>query len=290
MADAGYARLAFTTLDVFTSTPFTGNPLAVVWDADHLSDVQMQRVAAEFGYSETVFVCNAKARSAHACLRIFTPTFELGFAGHPTIGAAIAFAEKHHFPSGDVLVFEEAAGLVYVDFSEKDGFLKARLTPPVQPELIEPAAVIWSEALSFSGQAKISAASAGTPFAFLELETARLVDECETRAGFAAAMDTLGCVGLFVFAAQMNKTFYARMFAPEIGFAEDPATGSAVAALSAVLWDAGTVEGTYTIHQGVKMGRPSLIELGMKEASSGALGAVHIGGEAVMMMQGFIRG
>ncbi|MFD1809466.1 PhzF family phenazine biosynthesis protein [Gemmobacter lanyuensis] len=127
--------LAFHTLDVFTDTAFTGNPLAVVLGADALTTAQMQIIAREFNLSETIFV-QAPAQPGHrARVRIFLPGAEIPFAGHPTLGCAILLAEEDH-PAGDfdtVLVLEEEAGLVPVRVTRRGDVTEAEFTAPVLP-------------------------------------------------------------------------------------------------------------------------------------------------------------
>lgn len=127
--------LEFRTLDVFTTQPFTGNPLAVVLGADRLTTPQMQTIAREFNLSETIFVMEPQEKAHRARVRIFFPTAEIPFAGHPTIGCACLLATLDAAP-GDFtrdLVLEEEAGLVPVTVWRKAGIMEAEFTAPVVP-------------------------------------------------------------------------------------------------------------------------------------------------------------
>jgi trans-2,3-dihydro-3-hydroxyanthranilate isomerase len=284
--DGQRVALDFTTLDVFTQTRFSGNQLAVVWDADALTTQQMQAVASEFGYSETTFVLRPKDPKFDALVRIFTPSFELPFAGHPTIGTAIALAERLSIDSNGSVTFELAAGPVSVDLERKAGGLRAEFAPPVLPHILRQQEVDLAPILGIKELKKLYCASAGTPFAFLELADQQRVDACSIGPGFEALMSALGVVGLFFYARQDDTTLFARMFAPEAGVSEDPATGSAVAALAAILWAQRPASGPYVIHQGVKMGRASKIGLSLAPDSHGKLGTALISGHAIEVMTG----
>lgn len=275
--------LPYTTLDVFTSQPFTGNPLAVVWDADALTDAQMQSVAAEFGYSETTFVCKSGAPGVDAHVRIFTPTFELPFAGHPTIGTAIAYAQRNAIDLAQPLVFKEKAGLVRIDVSQEGDAFYAQFQPPQPPKVYSQVELDLTDCIGVDHCLLATNASAGTPFSFVELESAEQVDASFIAPGFAYMMAALQTTGLYLFAKTGPRDIYARLFAPEIGVSEDPATGSAVAALAAVMARDSWPAGKYHIKQGVKMGRPSDLYLTLGE------GGPFVGGHAVEIMHGTIR-
>lgn len=131
-------HLSYTTLDVFTSVRFEGNPLAVIIGAEALETADMQKIAVEFGYSEITFVLPPKDPANTAHVRIFTPTAEIPFAGHPNVGTAYLIGQKSELfakPVGDRLRFEEAAGIVEVDLRRHDGRVTAatiRAPKPLQ--------------------------------------------------------------------------------------------------------------------------------------------------------------
>lgn len=296
-------RLPYATYDVFTDTPFAGNPLAVVFDADGLSDARMQTIAREFNLSETIFVRAAEYAQHAASVRIFTPTKELPFAGHPTIGCAIALAERNR--NGDnardlLLVLEERVGPVRCGVKlAADGASFAEFTAPKisQQAGADPSLEVAAKALGLSAsdigfdKHVPSLFSAGVPFAMVPVASldalgrAQLVD--------AKSSLTLGATEVFVYTrAEPNAahSFRARMFAPEIGIVEDPATGGAAAAFAGVLArfePLGEGWTTLPILQGVEMGRPSLIGLEVN-IEKGVLAGARIAGKAVKISEGLL--
>ncbi|QDC09953.1 PhzF family phenazine biosynthesis protein [Oceanicola sp. D3] len=269
----------YLTLDVFTKTPFTGNPLAVIPDARHLPEAALQKIAAEFNYSETTFVYPPEDPAHTARVRIFTPTMEIPFAGHPTIGTAIALARAGHGPE---MVLELGVGPIRAHATPTE----ARFTTEVALEtLAHPAPALVAAALSLP-ESDIAAppvmASVGLPFTLTELTSrealSRAAPNIEAfRAGHAAHPSGLD----FAQYAYLRDgdTIHARMFAPLDNIPEDPATGSAAAALAAFL-TAQHGPLSATIHQGDDMGRPSRIRI------STTASAVTISGAAVPVMQG----
>lgn len=284
----------YLLLDVFTDRLFGGNQLAVFTDAGGLSTETMQAVARELNLSETVFVLPAEAGGDHR-LRIFTPGMELPFAGHPTIGAAIALAEQ---VGGSEIMFEEAAGSVPVRIERFDGRVFATLTSPKLPErlTVDVAPDDLAAALGLPADALVAGAasfySAGVPFTFVPVVTedalnAVTLDVPSWRkhlAGTAAPH----VVALWMDDWSSGREVHVRMFAPLMGITEDPATGAAAAALAGLLKESqqpsdGTMR--WIVHQGQAMGRPSTIHLSA-EVAAGRLVAVHVGGTAVAVGRG----
>lgn len=293
-------KLHFATYDVFTDARFAGNPLAIVFDADPLSDAQMQTIAREFNLSETIFV--RRATNGHAAsVRIFTPGKELPFAGHPTIGCAIALAERKHGreEAKDVLfVLEEQIGPVRCAVKiAHDGASFAEFTAPklsasagADPSVEAAAAALGLKPADIGfGAHKPSLFSAGVPFAMIPLANTEALVRALPQPGALSA--TLGATELYAYArAERTEThaFHARMFAPELGIIEDPATGSAAAAFAGVLArfeDLPDGWHTLPILQGVEMGRPSLIGLEVHIEAEKLVGA-RIAGKAVKVMEG----
>ena len=289
-------RRRFHTLDVFTDTPLAGNPLAVVHDCEGLDAGRMQAIAREFSLSETVFVLEPRDPVNSARIRIFTPAVELPFAGHPTVGTAVLLAELRApeiVARQDLaVVLEEEIGLVHCTARRAKGRSRASFVLPRLPEAAGPAAdaATLAAALSLDG-AELGfdrhapvLMSAGVPYTMVPVASAAAVD----RASPDAARWPSG-LRADVYARD-RAGFHARMFAPSLGMSEDPATGSAVAALagSIMRFDA-PADGahTITIRQGVAMGRPSTIVLGL-EGEGGALASASIGGGAVVVSQGTV--
>ena len=294
--------LAFHTLDVFTERAYAGNPLAVVLDADGLSTAQMQRVAAEFNLSETVFVCAPRTPGALATARIFTPTIEMPFAGHPTVGTACLLADLGLLPAAAPrLVLDEGVGPVPIELRREAGKpWFAQLTTAVAPETrpwdgdpAELAAVLGLEAdaLHLAGE-RPRQASCGNPFLLVPLRQPELLASIrvDVQRGRALLAGQWGHA-YYVYTRGYEGELRARMFAPDLGVAEDPATGSAAVALAGALaLEAPEPDADlrWTIHQGVEMGRPSQL---YAEASKrgGRVVAVRVGGYAVRITEGRIH-
>lgn len=293
----------FVTLDVFTQRRFAGNPLAVVFEADGLSDAAMQTIAREFNLSETVFVNSAQNSAHRADLRIFTPGRELPFAGHPTVGTAVALALRDGLNGETRFVLGEKVGPVpcHVFVGGADQGL-AQFDLPRLPERVgdAPSLAIMAAALRVPesainyGSHRAALYSAGNPFTMIPLKSRADVDAAVLDRDAFAKMEQGDAKNAFFYCAEpvdAKHHFYARMFAPSLGVGEDPATGSAVAAFAGAIMDfEKPADGAhvYGIEQGYKMGRPSEIEL-VLHVEGGNLVKASIGGGAVVVMQGTIN-
>lgn len=294
------ATLAFHTLDVFTDTAFAGNPLAVVMEADALSTAQMQRLASEFNLSETVFVLKASRIDADVRLRIFTPGIEMPFAGHPTVGTACLLAELGWLlPEAKGLVLEENVGLVPVRLVQEGAApwfaeLTAAQAPQVRAPDFDDALLPAVLGLDAAAIKTVRLASCGAPFVLVVLHQAESLAGIEFDAAAARRlMANSWAHGIYIAAPGYEGDWRARMFAPDLGLAEDPATGAAAAAFAgAMALDAaaGGIAGElqWTIHQGVEMGRPSRLQASASVAE-GAVTAVRVGGHAVRVSEGRIH-
>ncbi len=291
----GTRRYRFVTVDVFTDRRFGGNPLAVFPDARGLTDAEMQALAAEFNLSETTFVLPPADPANTARMRIFTPTRELPFAGHPNVGTGHVLADR---ATDGLLRFEEIAGLVEVRIARDEAgrvteamvaaplplSLGARFTPVQVAGCagIEPWEVVTEN------HAPVTA-SVGNPFVIAEVTPAALTraapDLAEFRRMANATPELAGRFALYLHARD-GGAIRARMFSPALGMAEDPATGSAAAPLAGLLLslDAARLEGSYDIVQGVEMGRPSLLRCTARRAADGIRATV--GGRCVLVMEG----
>lgn len=293
----------YAILDVFTDEALTGNPLAVVLEAEGLDEARMQAIAREFNLSETVFVLPSREPRHRARLRIFTPARELPFAGHPTIGTAILLALESG-SAADALAFglEEEIGIVpcVVEIrGERAGHARFRLPklPTFDGDAPDEIATAWALGLAPSeiGFARhvTSRHSAGVPFCFVPLASREAVTRASPRhEAFEKAFGGNGRrAAAFVYTRETvgeGRHFHARMFGQGLGIREDPATGSAVAAFAGALMQCeplGDGEHAFVIEQGFEMGRPSLIELSMT-LRHGALVAAEIGGTALVVAEG----
>lgn len=298
----------FYTLDVFTQKRFTGNPLAVVTDAEGLDDAEMLTLAREFNLSETVFVLPPDDPVNSAKIRIFTPGGELPFAGHPTVGTAVLLAELRagaHLGAGVVIALEEKIGLVNVEVRRAPGGvsravfdlprLSENLGISLDVELAAKALGIDALDIGF-GAHGLSVWSAGVPYSMVPvkgLEVIRRVSVADRQA-WNAAFAKAGREGAFIYTRETESPehhVHARMFWPAAGIAEDPATGSAVAAFSGVAASTELPEDglhQLVIEQGFEMGRPSLIALDL-DIRKGLVARAAIGGSAVRVSEGRIH-
>lgn len=296
-------RYRFHTLDVFTDTRFGGNPLAVVLDADDLSSERMQTIAAEFNISETVFVLKpAMAGPNRKRLRIFTPAIELPFAGHPTVGASYLLAKLglvEMEPANPVMVLEEAVGDVPVSVLMESNRLRAtRMSVPRMPERgpPPPADAELADMLSLAEADLLpgsAAYSCGVPFLFVPVKDRDGMARAKLRVDlWEKLLSKWWAKSVFLFTTDTvskDAQLHARMFAPAMGVAEDPATGSAASALAGWLQEREPRDGTrrWLIEQGFEMGRPSHIEL-EADVSQGHITAIGVGGASVLVTEGWI--
>lgn len=286
----------FHHVDVFTQTPFEGNPLAVFTDGRGLETATMQRIAREMNLSESTFVFPPTQPDSAALLRIFTPAAELAFAGHPTIGTAFVLHTLGRLPpGGKPFTFEEGVGPVPVRIDPGEPFSAWLRTPPVTFErpLSDRAGMAASLGLAESDllDVPIQVASAGNPFLYVALRDAELVDRSalDLRAYRAVAPDAVA-VGVYVFALR-GEGAYSRMFAPEQNIIEDPATGSATGPLAAYLLQHGLFahrDGLELVaEQGTHMGRRSILRIRIGGTPDSP--AIDVGGSAVALIEGTLR-
>ncbi|MGI8508737.1 MAG: PhzF family phenazine biosynthesis protein [Gemmatimonadaceae bacterium] len=299
-------RYKYYTLDVFTDRAFGGNPLAVLPDARGLSTEQMQRITAEFNLSETVFVLPPDDPTHARKLRIFTPGRELPFAGHPTVGTAFLLAALGMIDvaEGEAhIVLEEGVGPVAVTLSVEGGVpMFATLTTAQAPELrrdvprVADVAEMLTLDISDIGAPgfTIAAVSCGIPFLLVPLRSRQCVSRAKLRReAWENVLSSAWAREIFLFdgsAIERRTPIRARMFAPSLGIGEDPATGSAAAALAAYLAmrnDSANARLDWVVEQGVEMGRPSVLRLSA-DIDHGAVSAVRVGGQSVLVSEGMM--
>lgn len=297
------AEYTFATVDVFTPRRFGGNQLAVLTDARGLDTNAMQKIAAEFGYAETTFVLPPRDGANTAEVRIFTPAREMPFAGHPNVGTAYVLASRGAVFGRAVdtrLRFEEGAGLVTADIRRDGAAVRECLVTAPRPleRLGEADPAMLADCLGLAA-ADIAAAvhapqvaSVGVPFVFAELTGSAAVARARPDPQrFRARFPVHTADGVMVYARKGPGLLHARMFAPNMGVGEDAATGSAGAALTALLaaLDPATdLDLVLAIEQGAEMGRPSLMK-GEAVKRNGQVTAARIGGPCVAVMEGRIR-
>jgi trans-2,3-dihydro-3-hydroxyanthranilate isomerase len=292
-------RLNYQLLDVFTDTPLRGNPLAVVHKADALLDDQMQAVAREFNLSETVFIRKPSSERQAANIRIFTPTVELPFAGHPTIGAAVALGLMHRAAA---LRLEEHVGVITCIFERIDRQTgHARFALPKLPEEVgkAPTKLAIAGTLGIDpdeigcGPYAPTLFSAGVPFYLIPVRNTGVLRRIKLeRRGWEVTYPH-GHGSVYVFSETPEEKpaiqVAARMFSPGMGLGEDPATGAAAAALIGLLGrHAEPGQHEFKLRQGHEMGRPSLIELQFRKQGEELIHG-GIGGRAVLVGEGTLE-
>jgi trans-2,3-dihydro-3-hydroxyanthranilate isomerase len=306
--DKATMGLNYYILDVFTERAFGGNPLAVVTEADKLTAPEMQAIAREFNLSETAFVLKPTAPGHTAKVRIFTPTREIAFAGHPTLGTAALLSElRMPVVNGErdaIIALEEEIGSVRVGVRLRAGAAAfAEFDAPKVPpkaellnDLDETAAAIGliSSELGFENHRPMLVRDTN-PFAFIPVSNLDAMSKVRAApAHWPRAFSDRGIVGVYMYTRQCvraQSSFHARMFAPDLGVPEDPATGSAAIGFARVVhaFD-GLNDGTHkrTVEQGMEMGRPSNIGL-LITIKNGELEGVRIGGHVVRVADGEMR-
>jgi len=295
-------RRRYVTLDVFTLTRFAGNPLAVVFESDGLDTEAMQAIAREFNFPETVFVLSARDPEHRAALRIFTPKNELPFAGHPTVGAAVAFARLKG-ERQQKFVLSEKIGPISCGVTLRDADSgEASFALPQLPKQVgaTPDRDAMARALGLAptdiGEGLAAGCwSAGVSFACVPIKTLNAIERARPdQTCFDQTFGNSGPGRAYLFCDETQDSsshFHARMFAPGMGIAEDPATGSAAAALAGLIAaQAGLTDGThrFRIEQGYEMERPSQIDLTLI-IEGGKLAAGQIGGGAIVVTEGTIE-
>jgi trans-2,3-dihydro-3-hydroxyanthranilate isomerase len=297
-------QILYETVDVFAAKRFGGNPLGVIADARGLSAAEMQSIAREFNYSESTFVLPPEDPANTARVRIFTPASELPFAGHPNVGTAYALGRLGAVfgkAVGDVMRFEELAGLVEVTVQRRGGLVEgASIVAPRELELgseVNPAVIAACASLRVddivTAQHQPVVASVGVPFVFAEVKSVEALGRAAPNLdAFNAASDKYPSpqlrFSLFLYVRGEANKIRARMFAPLSNVFEDPATGSAAAALGALIASLQRKDALeLDVEQGVEMGRPSFI--GVRVTTKSGKRSVAVSGTCVPVMRGMLE-
>lgn len=301
------AKFRYLTADVFTDIPFGGNQLAVFPDARGIPEHRLMDVTREFNYSETSFVYPPDDPAHTRRVRIFTPGAEVPFAGHPTVGTAHVLAAIGDVPlTGETthIVFEEGVGPVPVSIRAKGGVpVFAQLSVAKLPELGPPpahrtaiAAVLGLDVADLLDDPWMpQALSCGLPFLFVPVRDLAAVARARLRMDvWESTLKDAWASEVFVFALggeRPGSDLHARMFAPALNVPEDPATGSANAALAGYLAARNPLRDgllTWRVEQGFEMGRPSILEV-EADVIGGNLTAVRVGGASVVVCEGMME-
>jgi trans-2,3-dihydro-3-hydroxyanthranilate isomerase len=297
-------RYRYLTADVFTDEPFGGNQLAVFPDARGIAEHRLQDVAREFNFSETTFVYPPDDPAHTRRVRIFTPGTELPFAGHPTVGTAHVLAAIGDLTlEGPVthIVFEELVGPTPVAIRSERGLptfcqlsvakLPEEGPPPPSNEALA-AALGLEPSEVLDGEWAPRGWTCGVPYLFVALRDRDAVARSAGRSdAWERALAGTWAPELFDFAREGERAgsdLHARMYAPAFGIAEDPATGSAAAALAGYLAKRdprrdGTLR--WIVEQGFEMKRPSILEV-EADVARGAVTGVRVGGATVLVCEG----
>jgi trans-2,3-dihydro-3-hydroxyanthranilate isomerase len=303
---------AYYTADVFTDRRFGGNPLAVFPQAAGLTEAQMQAIAREFNLSETTFVFPPETPTGTRRVRIFTPTSELPFAGHPTVGTAYVLAALGEVPiAGETttVMFEEGVGMVPVTIQSRAGRpvsseLSAAQLPEFRP--LDASSEALAAMLSLTAADVVPIAwttpdgpgqpltpqgvSCGMPFAIIPVRDVAALGRSRLRRELWEQMFAHQWTQeIYVLApGQGDADWQVRMYAPSLGIDEDPATGAAATALGGYLGDrAPRTSGTlsWMVSQGSEMGRPSRLRVSV-DRQAGAIAAIRVAGSSMLVSSG----
>ncbi|WP_280547396.1 MULTISPECIES: PhzF family phenazine biosynthesis protein [unclassified Halomonas] len=284
----------YTLLDVFTDRAFSGNPLAVFPQAEGLDTATLQAIANELNLSETVFVGQASGPNRYP-MRIFTPTMELPFAGHPTVGTAHLLMELGMAERDRPLTLEARVGPLVVAFDQAlASFTTAEPVSILASTLNQVAAaeLLGLESGQVVGEPVL--ASCGLPYHLIELDSLEAIERARPApSAWAEWVSPSGHEQIYLYVAgdesADSEVLRTRMFSTEGGVREDPATGSAAAALAGKL--ATSKKGgdlwRWRIEQGIEMGRPSRIFAEAERDKNGL--AIRIAGQAVIVGTGTLR-
>jgi len=287
----------FKQVDVFSGTPYQGNPVAVVLDAEGLDPEQMQRIARWTNLSETTFVLPPTQAGADYRVRIFTPRQELPFAGHPTVGTAHAVLEcgwaREHDHS---LVMECAAGVLPITIEGKGGDRMIQVRTPVatisEPDTMQTVAIAKALGATVNAEPAPRAITCGPTWIVVDLEDAAVVRALNPdMAKLVEVSRDFAAVGAAVFGrcgeGEAEFEMAVRCFAPIDGIPEDPVTGSGHAAIANFLRHNGLVPpgpASYVASQGREVGRDGAVTVSFDRD-----GHILIGGQAVTIIDGTIR-
>ncbi len=290
-------NIPFLILDVFATGKYTGNQLAVCLEAGNLTDVQMQQIAREINFSETTFVTTSKPVDSGYNTRIFTPTTELPFAGHPTLGTAFAIQQEIIKDAVERVNLNYQVGQIPVDLNYLDGKVDILWMHQQQPKFYDAvdvdtiAAVIGVNPTDIDSRYPIEPISTGLPFIVVPLKTLAAVSKAKLNLNlYANSVANLPAQAILIFCPETidpKRQLHVRVFTECFGIPEDPATGSANGCLAAYLAKYqyfGSPNLDITVEQGIEMGRSSLLYLRAKYTPDNC--PVSIGGRVINIARG----
>jgi trans-2,3-dihydro-3-hydroxyanthranilate isomerase len=290
-------NIPFLILDVFATGKYTGNQLAVCLDVGDLTDVQMQQIAREINFSETTFVTSSEPVDGGYNTRIFTPTTELPFAGHPTLGTAFAIQQEIVKDTVKRVNLNYQVGQIPVDLNYLDGEVDILWMHQQQPQFYDAvdaemlAAVIGVSPTDIDSRYPIEPISTGLPFIIVPLKTLAAVSQAKLNLDlYVNSVANLPAQAILVFCPETidpNRQLHVRVFTECFGIPEDPATGSANGCLAAYLAKYqyfGSPNIDITVEQGIEMGRASLLYLCADYTPANC--PVSIGGRVINIAKG----
>ncbi len=290
-------NIPFLILDVFATGKYTGNQLAVCLEAGDLTDIQMQQIAREFNFSETTFVTNSELVNGGYNTRIFTPTTELPFAGHPTLGTAFAIQQELIKQPIERINLNYQVGQIPVDLNYLNGKPDILWMHQQQPKFYDPvdvemlAAVIGVSPTDVDERYPIEPVSTGLPCIIMPLKTMAAVSQAKLNLDlYYRAIANLPAQAILVFCPETidpHRQLHVRVFTEYFGIPEDPATGSANGCLAAYLAKYqyfGSPNLDITVEQGIEMGRSSLLYLRANYTPTNC--PVSVGGKVINIAKG----
>jgi trans-2,3-dihydro-3-hydroxyanthranilate isomerase len=299
-------KYRYHLVDVFTDRAFGGNQLAVFTDGRGLTPEMMQSVAKELNLSETTFVLPPETPGHDFRVRIFTPGRELPMAGHPTVGTAFVLARERMIKRASdeaVVTFEEGVGTIPVSLrfknDEPDFVEMSQPLPRFGARFADVALIaemLSLDARDIDTELPIEVGSCGVPFLFVPLRSLSAARRCRVRPDvWEKALSGFETRDVFVFTREVEfagSSVHSRMFAPEMGIGEDPATGGASGPLGCYLVRHKVFDSTGELacvsEQGVEMGRPSFIHIRVAHEGEEITG-VRVGGRCVAMGEGALE-
>jgi len=295
-------KYIFHQVDVFTDSPFGGNPLAVFTESKGLTNEIMQKISKEMNLSETAFVFPSANLLADYSIRIYTPEKELPFAGHPTLGTAHILRETGKVPGGSYIIkLAMAAGIINVASKDLGNFLymkhplpEIRLPLKCANEISEALGIPISD-INYS-YCPIQIISTGLPVLIVPITSLDAIKNITVEPNkLKKLLVALGTEMVYTFTQQTinaNASIHSRAFAPGLGIGEDPATGSAAGAIAAYLYKhkllPEQMQNSIYIEQGFEIGRPSSIHVKIEQKAN-ELKSILVGGESVTVIKGWLN-
>ncbi|NKB62726.1 MAG: PhzF family phenazine biosynthesis isomerase [Gammaproteobacteria bacterium] len=279
------AKMFYYVIDVFSDESFMGNPVAVVICEEHLSDCQMQRMTSWLNLSETTFVSNFQRQEGQYKVRIFSPKGEMPFAGHPTLGTAIA-VQKHYNFQGTTLKQDCLAGLVEIRFGSDSGSVYLVSPNPRLEEISEAKKDQFAKALGLDEPIKIAAKiDAGPIWVTALIDSSETIKNLQPNQSLVKSFsDSLEATGVVIGAVTSDgKTYKVRTFAPSVGVPEDPVCGSGNVAVASLRLQSGQAPENYVSVQGQEVGRDGEIQIAYLSS-----GQIELGGKTNITSHGEI--